>query len=60
LWDGDHLEDPAVDRRIILKYTFEKWDAGACTQLIWLRIGRGGSYECGNEHSGSKKCGEIS
>ena len=25
---GDHLEDPGVDRRIILKLIFEKWDGG--------------------------------
>jgi hypothetical protein len=27
----DHLEDPGVDRRIILRLTFKKWDVGACT-----------------------------
>jgi hypothetical protein len=33
---------------------------GARTGLIWLRIGTGGRYcKCGNEPSGSIKCGEF-
>jgi hypothetical protein len=52
------LEDPDVDGRIILKWIFSKWDVGAWTGLIWLRIGRsGGTCKCGNELSGSIKCG---
>jgi hypothetical protein len=38
---GDHLEDPDVHKRIILKWILEKWNGGASMGLIWLRIGTG-------------------
>jgi len=37
----DHLEDPGVEWRIILRWTFGKWDVGGWTGSIWLRIGKG-------------------
>jgi hypothetical protein len=46
LWWGnlrerDHLEDPSIDGRIILKCIFRKWNGWGRTRLIWLRIGGG-------------------
>jgi len=42
LRETDHLDDPGIDGRIILRWIFRKWNEGAWTQLIWLRIGTGG------------------
>jgi hypothetical protein len=39
--EGDHLGDPGVDGRIIIKCIFMKWD-GAWYGLSWLRIWTGG------------------
>jgi hypothetical protein len=33
-WDKDHLEDPGVDGRIILRWTFRKWDG----DMDWVEL----------------------
>jgi hypothetical protein len=38
LRERDHLVDPGVDGRIILRRIFRKWDAGLWIGLSWLRI----------------------
>jgi hypothetical protein len=37
LGERSHLEEPDVERRIILRWTFRKWNGEAGTGLIWLR-----------------------
>jgi hypothetical protein len=42
LRERDHLGDPGVDDRIILRWIFRKWEVEAWTVSSWLRIGTGG------------------
>jgi len=44
LRERDHLEDPDVDGRIIVRWIFRKWHEGAWNGFIWLRIGRSGGH----------------
>ena len=44
LRETDHLEDPDIDRRKILRSIFRKWDMGVLTGLIRLRLGTGGGH----------------
>ena len=39
LRERDHLGDPGVDGRIILRWIFRKWDVGVWTGSSWLRTG---------------------
>jgi len=38
------LGDQGVDGRIILRWTFRKWDVGVWTGSSWLRIGTGDGH----------------
>jgi hypothetical protein len=49
LREGDDMEDPGEDGRIILRWILGKWDAGQVA----------GSCELGNEPSSFIKCGEF-
>jgi len=40
----DHLEDPGLDGKLILRWIFRKWDVGEWTGSSWLRIGTGGGH----------------
>jgi hypothetical protein len=56
--ERDHLEDPGVDGRVIVKYNFRKWDGGHgldCSDFGYEQVA--GSGKRGNEPSGSIKCG---
>ena len=38
LRERDHLEDPGIDGRKLLRWIFRKWDVGVWTGSSWLRI----------------------
>jgi hypothetical protein len=60
LREGDHWEDLDVDGRIILIWIFRKWEGVLGTGWSGLRIGKvGGTFEYGNEHSGSINAGNF-
>jgi len=35
LWERDHLGDPGVDGRIIIRWIFRKWDVGG---MDWIEL----------------------
>jgi hypothetical protein len=58
--ERDHLEDPGIDGRIILRWISRKWNMEVWTGSSWLRIGTGArTCECGNEPSVSIKCSGV-
>ena len=42
--EKDHLGYPGVGRRIILRWSFRKYDVGVRTGSSWLKIGTGGRH----------------
>jgi hypothetical protein len=44
LRERDHVEDPSLDGKIILRCIVRKWDVGAWTGPIWLRIEKRGGH----------------
>jgi hypothetical protein len=49
LWWGilrerNYLEDPGVNEKIILRWILRKWNVGACTELMCLRLEARGGY----------------
>ena len=42
LRESDHLGDPCVDGRIILRWIYRKWDVGVWNGSSWLKIGTDG------------------
>jgi len=41
LRERNHLGDPGVDGKKILRWIFRKWDVGVWNGSSWLRIGTG-------------------
>ena len=44
LRERDHWGNPDVDERIILRWTFRKWEEVVGTGWSWLRIGTVGGH----------------
>ena len=44
LRERNHLEDPGLDGRIILRWICRKWVVRSWNGSLWLRIGTGGGY----------------
>jgi hypothetical protein len=60
LRERDHLRDPGVVGRIILSWIFRKWDFGYGLNTVGSGYRQvADTCDCGNEPSGSIKCGEF-
>jgi len=44
LMERDHLKYKGIDKKIILKFIFKKWDGERGTELLWFRTGTGGEH----------------
>jgi len=44
LRERDHWGDRGIERKVIRRGIFRKWDVGVWTGLSWLRIGTGGGH----------------
>jgi len=44
LRERESLENPGVDRLLLLKWNFRKWDWCVWNGLMWPRIGTGGGF----------------
>ena len=56
----NHWGDLGVDGWIILGWISRRWDVGVWTGLGWPRVETvADACKCGNELSGSVKCGEF-
>ena len=42
--EGEHLGDPDVDGRVILRWILRKWNVRVWTGSSWLRIGTGDGH----------------
>jgi hypothetical protein len=42
--ERDHLGDPGLDGRIIVRWIFRRWDVKVRAGSSWLRIGTGGGH----------------
>jgi len=60
LRERDHLGDPGLDGKIILRWIFREWDGGHGLDRGGSGWGQvAGNCECGNETSDSIKCREF-
>jgi hypothetical protein len=56
----DHLEDPGIDGRIVLRWIIKKWDVGHGLDQAGSGQGQvAGTCDCGNEPSGPIKHKEF-